>query len=354
MSKRKTVLLHGSNRNENFGDILLMKIYKKMIEDSGANVIMDRSNEYYSNYLNLKRHSLLYCLLKADRLIYGGGGYFGEPNFPNFRWNIKFLLDHLLPGLLFIILGKQVLIGAVGFGPISNLFLRKLAVLIFKNADHVSVRDEESKNYLLNYGLKKTINVIPDTALTIKTTDFLQTPIPKISIGKILIHFSKDSFPDENSSQFVFFKSLLEELIGRGFSLYFLVDHGTSRRSSNHYREINRKYNFTIPIVEFSTPELTLKNISSSDFVITTKLHVAITSYALGVVPFSIAKHQKTFRFFKQINHPELWCDISLFDNSSKEKILNLIDDNFRLDPDNIILERSMLISGKISEFIEN
>lgn len=114
MKSKDIVVVHGSNRNENFGDILLMKLYKEWIEKEGSEVIMDRVGAYFSKYFQLPQLGLFSVLFKANKLVFGGGGYFGEPSSVSLKWNLKFFmiiyfwvfyLDYLEKNILFVGLG---------------------------------------------------------------------------------------------------------------------------------------------------------------------------------------------------------------------------------------------------------
>src|SRR5690606_30985838 len=162
------VSLHGASRNHNYGDVLLMAIYKSWIEEAGGEVIMDMANSYYAKYLDIEpRVPIKHAVNKADFVVYGGGGYFGEPRNPSLRWRTKFVLHHMMPGILARMKGKPYGFFGIGFGPLNNWIIRKVGMYVIQGAKVVSVRDDESKKYLHKYGYKGTVHVNPDSALSI-------------------------------------------------------------------------------------------------------------------------------------------------------------------------------------------
>src|SRR5690606_22675972 len=105
--KRVIISLHGASRNYNYGDVLLMAIYKSWIEENGGEVIMDMANSYYGQYLGVESSiPIKKAVGKADFIVYGGGGYFGEPRKPSLRWRTKFVLHHMMPGIISRLRGK--------------------------------------------------------------------------------------------------------------------------------------------------------------------------------------------------------------------------------------------------------
>src|SRR5690606_34518622 len=112
--------------------------------------------------------SIVESVNSADFIVHGGGGYFGEPRLPSLRWRVKFVLQHMMPGILARLKGKPYGYFGIGFGPLNNWFIRKIGMYVINGSKVVSVRDNESEEYLLQYGFKGTINVVPDSALSIR------------------------------------------------------------------------------------------------------------------------------------------------------------------------------------------
>src|SRR5690606_8591286 len=100
-------------------------------------------------------------------LVYGGGGYYGEPSKSSYIWYARFITNHMWPGILSRLLRRPYIVMGVGFGPLSNWLVRKVGMFVINGAKAVSVRDEESRAYLKRYGYKKKIHVVPDSALSL-------------------------------------------------------------------------------------------------------------------------------------------------------------------------------------------
>lgn len=361
-NKRKfKVCLHGTSRNHNYGDVLLMAIYKFWIEEIGAEVIMDMANPYYAEYLKVE-HSvpIKEAVNKADFVVYGGGGYFGEPRDPSLRWRVKFVLHHLMPGILARMKRKPYGIFGVGFGPINNWTIRKIAMCVVNGAKVVSVRDDESRDYLKKYGFKGKIYVNPDSALSISDVESQYYTKKQSTNGRrrIALHIPLDGGKDYDIIRPVllsFLKEIQNSLLDVDFC--FLVDHGIGEKCYQYkfFDALRDDLQVDWQIKQYTVPEETIKFISTCNVIITTKLHIAITSYALGVMPIGISKHPKTKRFFKQVglspNHFDLY---DILDEKKRKQILNRICSNEEISIDSSITIRAKSNKDLISKLINS
>lgn len=327
-NKKFKVCLHGASRNYNYGDVLLMDIYKNWIEEFGGEVIMDMANDYYGAYLGVEsRMPIAKAVGQADYVVFGGGGYFGEPRKTSLRWRARFVLEHMLPAIIARAKGKPYGFFGIGFGPLKNWFIRKVGMYVMNGAAIVSVRDEESKLYLKEYGYSKEIHVVPDSALSIgcspskynikqhldaeKEVVAIHTPLDPgedyKAIKPALLTLLKDFQKDNPETQFC-----------------FLVDHGLGKECYQYsfFEEIKSELGVDWFIKDYKDPFDTLSFLSSCTTVITTKLHVAITSYAIGVKPIGISKHPKTKRFFKQVGLSDF--HFNLYDLLNVEKVVEI------------------------------
>jgi polysaccharide pyruvyl transferase CsaB len=100
-------------------------------------------------------------LRSADLVIIGGGGLFQDI----YNWHpVPFFA---LVTLMAKLLRKQTMFYALGIGPLRTWFGRKLCRLAADMADLISVRDEESKELLLDLGADKDICVTADPAFAL-------------------------------------------------------------------------------------------------------------------------------------------------------------------------------------------
>jgi polysaccharide pyruvyl transferase WcaK-like protein len=336
----KTISLHGSYFQNNFGDILLMAIITNWLKEAGYSVNLPVSFESmrkligadtigYSNYL------------QSEALVFGGGGYFGEPNTKKAIWTYRNYLRHIFPYSNGIIGSKKpyIIIG-VGVGPISNNFLRKRVVNLFENAVFASVRDNESFDFLKKYGLKRDDLVInPDIALTLnKVNPFVSPKVKVEDDSKIRIGYHLSYSADHKFTKFflAYFKKLLEK--DDRIELVCIVD-STSRNKllDSIEPEISGWKNASI--ARYSDPDQIITLLNSFDRVVTHKLHVGIVSLSLNKPVLSFPLHQKTQRLYRQLGIENQCMPLG----------------NFKEDEFTRFLDTNLLTAttGKISEISE-
>ena len=175
------ISLHGAYYNNNFGDLLLIKIFENWIKAKVNQTIV------YPLVPQADRDSFRTHFPKAtigleqsqrwQALIYAGGGYFGEPESNRNKtfggkWNKRFFRLHVLPAEICLWQKIPYAILGVEAGPLSNIFVRQEVRRIVKNARVLSVRNIESKQFLQEeLGIRSQINVAPDAALALNETD---------------------------------------------------------------------------------------------------------------------------------------------------------------------------------------
>ncbi|MBD1429767.1 polysaccharide pyruvyl transferase family protein [Sphingobacterium litopenaei] len=362
-NKKQTpiVSLHGASRNHNYGDVLLMAIYKNWIEEIGGEVVLDMANDYYGRYLNVQSHlPISKAVNKANFIVYGGGGYFGEPRNPSLRWRVKFVLHHMMPGILSRLKGKPYGFFGIGFGPLDNLFIRKIGMFVINGARIVSVRDEESKQYLIKYGYKGKIHVNPDSALSladINSKYYVSKQINKAQ-KRVVFHIPLDPGKDFEMIRpaLVDFLTRIKQIQGN-FDFHFLVDHGLGKHCYQYlfFDQLRKDLDVNWSIKEYISPEDTLQFLSTCDSVITTKLHVAITSYALGVRPIGISKHPKTQRFFKQIGLSNLQFDLyDLLDSKKSLELQSIIERTDKISINSLLIENALNNKKLLKELLQS
>lgn len=96
---------------------------------------------------------------RLDTLVLGGGGFFADDVSARnvVKWSSYILGSKAA--------GKQVLTCGIGVGPIRRPACQRLARLAFQAADGVSVRDEESREWLRRCGVSREVHVTGDPVL---------------------------------------------------------------------------------------------------------------------------------------------------------------------------------------------
>jgi len=111
---------------------------------------------------------------KMDLLVWGGGNLIADGS------SHLYTPFHLIKVLLAKLMGKKVIVYAIGVGPLNGALGKFLTRLIVNHVDIITVRDEESKKILENVGITKPlIYVTVDPAVDLE-------PAKKSVVRKIL------------------------------------------------------------------------------------------------------------------------------------------------------------------------
>lgn len=320
-----SIIVHGATHTTNFGDVLFAYLFYQTCIDLGCdveflNLPKFRVSEFCKNELNYKNEHHFLKQLKSDGLIMMSGGYLGDDKV-SMKNSLKRYLHYILPARLFEMRNRPVFFIGVGGGPLNSRALRKACVRVLNKASYVSVRDIETKNYFLEYGVKKEIVVTTDTAQII---DSRFTNEHGIALGDL--HF------DENR-KYIFYHVVNKSVEDRKMA-------DTISLALNRFLEEHEEYDVIIGCDEKANASNLLSYVSVNDerkqafeygsvfqlcclldkvhFVITPKLHVGIVSASLGksVISFPIHR-EKTERYYRQIGEQ----DRSVHLNSITEEI---------------------------------
>jgi hypothetical protein len=168
-----TIALHGAYRHDNFGDMLLLQIYVRWIRECvpGCRVVLPFFPGRLTGLISADGRGVTE-LLRASALVYGGGGYFGEPNSGRGWWALRNSWRHVPVGIIAKMRGIPIAISGVGAGPLTSGLARRLFVSLFRWSSVASVRDPESKAYLGEYGVDASrLVVTADAALSLRDSD---------------------------------------------------------------------------------------------------------------------------------------------------------------------------------------
>ncbi|ACK67831.1 conserved hypothetical protein [Rippkaea orientalis PCC 8801] len=323
------ISLHGAYFGDNFGDLLLLEIFKNWVtENNDCEVVLPMTGVVQKlPKENLRKHFPHIAMgLKSfqewQSVVYFGGGYFGEPDWARGQkfklhwWNRRFIKTHILPAELSI--WKDIPYGIFGVevGPISNILLRTELKRILNRAKFLSVRNVESKQYIENdLGINRDIVVAPDAALTINKEDipyqsiedidqFLKPYRDNILLG---IHAPGNFLGNTAQSQRMR-EGLITVLKSYSDVMPVVFSDNTLNRSvtceelANLIKSTTGKECLSLP---FQGIWETVALISRLSALLTTKLHVGIVAYALQVYCESFATHQKTPKFYRVIDCSE-------------------------------------------------
>lgn len=345
----KNVYLHGSFMYDNFGDYLLFTTVFEPLSRIGDAIKCYSANvsDFYKQFINYQSLKMNKAINLADMAVFAGGGYFGEPNQHKLYWNLRMLFVHARPALKLIKRGTPICILGVGAGPLSLAISRKVVSYIFNKAEMVSVRDDESKEYLIQYGVKREINIAPDWILGCDINELIkENHIVKNERYKdcVLIHLASRNDGDNNPIQHIV-EDIRYLVLQRNIKFLIITDQADNSQIERAEQLQNKLEDCSIELYKYHDPYELCSVINESKCVITDKLHVGIVATRLGKPAFSVAYHNKTVRFYRQIGREQYcipiedvkagvirrWIEEGIDEKPNCDKVLRAAKDNKRL-----------------------
>lgn len=339
----KTVYIHGSFESNNFGDFLLYKLAVEAIKkyafanDEQIHVITDSVSNMYQNLYHVDTLPVFKAIKACDAVVFVGGGYLGEPGKNVKSWNKHFIKAHFLPLLLSSVRKRKTAIIGVGSGPVSNGLIKYLIRKSIKNASLISVRDVESKEFLLSLNNDIDIEVHPDWVLSSAFDEFLKLSSEREE-NRMFIHVTGNNIDQVN----ILIKSI-KNLREQNKDLKITVGtDNTQERQYNTAQYIFDQLGSTDDrLYLYDDPQRLISELSRCRYIVTDKLHVGICGIRMGKQVLSLPIHPKIFRFYKQINYNTNY--VFPFDSISAdlltERLADLIEDKNKIAIDKLMCD---------------
>lgn len=310
-SRRIRVALHGSYFTDNFGDILLMQLYLRWLREAaeGVQVLMPFLPAATSHHFDVAEGRGYGALLRTDALVYGGGGYFGEPPADQRRWGARLAARHLAPGLLAAALGREVIVNGVGAGPVSASLPRWMLARVATRASQVVVRDEESLAFMRGLGvLEGRLHLGADAALCLEPSDLPASAVDEIegwlsglpAGPRLGVHLTGDSARSAGHAAVI--EDVLAFVAARpGLRVIAITDQKGAAGQLAATRELAERLPGRCDVYLYRSPWPLAALLARLDLVVTMKLHVGIVAATLGTPVLSVRSHPKIERFYRQL-----------------------------------------------------
>lgn len=321
---KNKIVIHGSQYKDNFGDTLLVKVLQDSLPMEYS-IYSSTASAKVAKDLSIKKATKKDIIL-SDFFIYGGGGYFGEPNVNVRKWSIRFVVRHGLIGIIRRLLSKKYIFVGTGFGPLTNPIAARVAKFILNGADEVNLRDKESVAFASYLAPTSNINETADLVPSYISKRYTAT-----ENSKIILHLHLPRGDDEKLNKIVEGYINFRNEVLPNFNIEIISDSEDDEQQTWFFDKISVRYP-EIKLSPYQNFEKTIVTLSEASFVVTNKLHVAIVSASMGIPVSSLYMHSKTKRFFEQINraHSALPLgDLNEYYNLSeffKESFYNKID----------------------------
>ncbi len=167
----KKVAVSGYYGFKNFGDELILSILTERLKSQGADVtVFSVDPEFTAKTYGVKSVktfdplAVLKTIKNCDVLISGGGSLFQDAT------SLKSVIYYAFVLGVAQLLGKKTIIFAQGVGPLRCPFGRLLVKTLFKHANFVSVRDENSFNLMKTWGVDSQLVSDPVYSMKLEAT----------------------------------------------------------------------------------------------------------------------------------------------------------------------------------------
>lgn len=307
----RVLAIHGALEINNFGDVLLGRIFCDFAREAGWSIAAPSAAPEVAAQLG-ELVSLDYEA--ADKILYVGGGYFGEPPrsiFGKIRWGQRLIRLHL--AATEVARARGIPYGAIGVGagPISNPLARYTLRKVLNRASCIAVRDDESAAFIRKLGVRQNVVQTADAALTLsgkvlseKAEQVRQTMLKRAAGRKIaVLHPAMAGRDTIYGKVFDAFATVdFEETFIIAVADQSQTPGARNQSAANEQLVTLLPQAITLPYEDLDT---LIGVIAAADCVVTTKLHVGIVAAALERSVLAFSAHTKTSRFYRQIGIPE-------------------------------------------------
>ena len=301
--ERHKILIAGAYGTGNLGDEAILQGLLKIMRTNNLLVFSrDPAETTRLHSVRAKRRNIFDVLL-AEKLLIGGGELLQD----NMAWKYALL------AITSKILRKQVTVYAVGVSHLSNTIERIFTRICLNLVDEISVRDQDSKNRLLDMGIVKVIDVVNDPGTNIASA--LYTEVSEIfdregiSKSKFLIgvtlRYTRNNETNKILVNFFtkYFKDIIEQCTNVQILFLVFSKHRDSEldRDDAFGRDLASSLNderFKV-IDSISAPSQMLAVIAHTNFIISARLHPLIFASRANIPRVGIALYPKIDSFSK-------------------------------------------------------
>lgn len=299
------------------------------------------------NLLNYKKFKPAITAIKESHIILlGGGGFLSDWSYFNpFNW------------LKYIVLakkyGKKTMLYAIGAGPFRTKF-GKFCVryVVNKYIDLITVRDEESRDWLKKAGVTKEIVVSGDPVIGLSYES--SSLDLEIKTKKRIVFVLNPYLQEKNPMKFKSLQNSLIEYIsrfkGNEYELIFLPFENSKDYSFNE--RLLRESGVEGKLINLELdPNTTMNILAGADIVVSLRLHGNIMAAACGTPFLPIVYHHKTAEFIKKLGweyqidfgEGKNWIDKDLDPQELYEKTKEILENGDNLRKELIDLQKEYL-----------
>jgi len=311
---------------EYLGDLVTDQKDKKKSFDPAQDGMNIKILRGFTSYIGPKT---LPILAKSNKVIIGGGGIFFDTRLFDISFN--HLLDLFIITLWLKLLGKQVMIFAVGCSHLNSRLARWMTKVVLNNAKIVSARDELSRRIFSECTDKEIVlgrgpAFLLEPKKTVRAEKIVQSwPAGKkilLSLSELM--FIKKNVADPQNTLRQFLNHVSEFAEQNGYTILTYTNYTNQSFASKIAKLCGKPAQTMLKGDNHLLPEELIYLFSKFDFVIAAQMHVAIFAYLAGSALMNLIYDDKVEEFNKLIGNRNYLYLAEMDDGPKVAKILSI------------------------------
>lgn len=275
------------------------------------------------------------AIKESDGLISGGGSLLQDAT------GLKSIPYYLGVIKLAQWLKKPTFIYAQGIGPINRKMFNPMIRSVFKACNYVSVRDEQSAEYLRGLGLQwNQIHVVPDPVMGLPLPEAKVEEVSSVAVNaqgasvhtKLPVIGVSVRFWESDRKELTAIAAGLKKLCSkkavhlRFMPFHLPIDEQASRFVMEMLGDLGNKGSEVSITKDLTDPQLMLQEVSNCDVVIGMRLHSLIYAASQYVPPVGISYDPKIDQFMLRLDSETVGSTDALDGDKLAKTVANLLD----------------------------
>ncbi|WP_413374331.1 polysaccharide pyruvyl transferase CsaB [Paenibacillus taichungensis] len=275
------------------------------------------------------------AIKESDGLISGGGSLLQDAT------GLKSIPYYLGVIKLAQWLKKPTFIYAQGIGPVNRKIFNPMIRSVFKACNYVSVRDEQSAEYLRGLGLQwNQIHVVPDPVMGLPLPEANAEEVSSVTVNaqgasvhtKLPVIGVSVRFWESDRKELTAIAAGLKKLCSkkavhlRFMPFHLPIDEQASRFVMEMLGDLGNKGSEVSITKDLTDPQLMLQEVSNCDVVIGMRLHSLIYAASQYVPPVGISYDPKIDQFMLRLDSESVGSTDALDGDKLAKTVANLLD----------------------------
>ncbi|MFS0859529.1 polysaccharide pyruvyl transferase CsaB [Paenibacillus taichungensis] len=275
------------------------------------------------------------AIKESDGLISGGGSLLQDAT------GLKSIPYYLGVIKLAQWLKKPTFIYAQGIGPVNRKMFNPMIRSVFKACNYVSVRDEQSAEYLRGLGLQwNQIHVVPDPVMGLPLPEVNAEEVSSVAVNaqgasvhtKLPVIGVSVRFWESDRKELTAIAAGLKKLCSkkavhlRFMPFHLPIDEQASRFVMEMLGDLGNKGSEVSITKDLTDPQLMLQEVSNCDVVIGMRLHSLIYAASQYVPPVGISYDPKIDQFMLRLDSETVGNTDTLDGDKLAKTVANLLD----------------------------